>query len=274
VEFVEPYKAGQVIKEKIWGTEIWHTDPFSENIPLLIKHINARDTLSVQVHPDDEYAARIERVRNGKTELWLVLECGSDSNIVYGFNKAVTKRELAERINGGTLTEVLNFVRVKRGDCIFLPAGTVHALGKEIKVLEIQQPCDITYRLYDWGRTDGSGRPRELHRDKAVEAVDYSAVLPEIKNVYDSSDRRLINIIDCKYFSCLYRSLEPGENHIYGEKGFKAITILNGKGSVHFDKGSITLEEGASCIIPEEYEGSVVAKSLDAMEYLVTMRQV
>lgn len=268
---MEPYKTVQVIKERIWGRESWHISACEESIPVLIKFIDARDVLSVQVHPDDKYAAELERAQSGKTEMWLVLECGSDSEIVYGFKRMVGRSEVVERAEKELLTDVLNFVKVRKGDCIYIPAGTVHTLGGGMEVLEIQQPCDLTYRLYDWGRTDMSGNKRELHIEKAAHVIDYSNILPEIKNIYDSSDGDIYNIINCEHFSCCYRPMKYRDVHTYGRKGFKAVTLISGKASIFFENSIITLEKGDTCIIPEDYEGNVGIECLEDMECIETV---
>ena len=133
-----------------------------ENFPILIKLIDAKDNLSVQVHPDNEYALRVEG-EYGKTEMWYIVDCDEGATLLYGFKHEISKEEFAERIADNTLLEVTNAVPVKKGDVFFIQAGTLHAIGKGILIAEIQQNSNTTYRIYDYGRVGKDGKPRELH---------------------------------------------------------------------------------------------------------------
>ena len=134
--------------------------------PMLIKLIDAKDKLSIQVHPDDEYALRREG-EYGKTEMWYIVDCEEGAYIYYGVKQEITKDELADRIKNNTLTDVLNKVPVKRGDVFFIPAGTIHAICAGILICEIQQNSNTTYRIYDYDRRDANGNPRQIHVEKA-----------------------------------------------------------------------------------------------------------
>lgn len=268
---MKPYKTEPFFVKKIWGEEIWHTGALPEEALVLIKFIETKDILSVQVHPGDEYAARVEGQSRGKNEMWLILECEQDAEIVYGFKREISKKELRELIQSKTLVESLNFIKVKRGDCVFIPAGTIHTLGKGITVLEIQQPCDLTYRLYDWDRTDGYGRKRELHIEKALEAIDYSNTLPKINNIFDSSIDSTNIIIKCEHFLCIYRPMKYKEKHIYSGECFRAITLIEGKGLMTFENQAITMEKGDTCMIPENYGREVGIECLEDMKCVETI---
>ena len=132
--------------------------------PLLIKLIDAAGPLSVQVHPDDDYAERVEHAL-GKTEMWYVLDAGEGAGIYYGFKRETTLKEMKAAIESNTLTELLNWVPVKKGECFFIPAGTVHAIGAGLLIAEVQQSSNLTYRVYDYGRLGADGKPRPLHID-------------------------------------------------------------------------------------------------------------
>ncbi|MBR6046298.1 MAG: class I mannose-6-phosphate isomerase [Ruminococcus sp.] len=141
-----------------------------EDFPILIKLIDAKDNLSVQVHPDNEYAQRVEG-EYGKTEMWYVVDCDPGAELLYGFKHEISKEEFAERIGNNTLLEVTNNVPVHKGDVFFIEAGTLHAIGKGILIAEIQQNSNTTYRIYDYGRVGKDGKPRELHVEKAQDVT-------------------------------------------------------------------------------------------------------
>ena len=192
------FKTQPFISEKVWGYERWivSVHPAGQSLaddgtpqiggkplgtvigasyPLLIKIIQANETLSVQVHPDDEYAS-IHEHSAGKTECWYVLEAAPDAKIIYGLQKDYPRSELEEAIRNNTIERCLRSVPVSKGDFIFIPAGTVHAIQGGLRLLEVQQSSDITYRLYDWGR------PREVHIQKGLDVLRYlpaSALTPE-----------------------------------------------------------------------------------------------
>ena len=191
-------KLNPIKSDKIWGYELWiastHPNGCQEDFksacggdyPLLVKVIQADDTLSVQIHPDDKFAVELEGQGNrGKTECWYVLDAASDAKLVYGLKDGVTKEELRSAIENNTLEPYLNFVSVKKGDFIFIPSGTVHAIGSGLRLMEVQQSCDLTYRFYDWGRG------REVHVEKAL------AVIKENK---DFPVGAFPGTFECQYF--------------------------------------------------------------------------
>ncbi|MGI6585177.1 MAG: hypothetical protein GX301_05995 [Gracilibacteraceae bacterium] len=283
---MKPYRTNPMIVERIWGGrrlcaynkdigdritgESWETGPPEGNTPVLIKLIDARETLSVQVHPDDEYAIKNENARNGKSEAWIVLECEKDSFIIYGFNRKMRKDELKDLLERKLLCGVLNYVKVRKGDCIFIPAGTVHSIGKGILAYEVQQPSDLTYRLYDWDRKDSFGKKRELHIDKAVEAINYSLELPCITNVYDSSGDGFPNMVECKYFKTSFKFIMQGERHFYGAGRFRAATAVSGSMLLQYEDSQLLMKKGDTCIIPEKYDREARIEGLEAAEYIMT----
>jgi mannose-6-phosphate isomerase len=147
----------------------------SERFPILTKLIDARSALSVQVHPGDEYAQRVEGQSFGKTECWLILAADPDATIVLGWSRAVDRVEYERRVADGTLGDVLRSVRARAGDAFYLPAGTLHAIGAGIVLFEVQQASDLTYRIFDWNRLGADGVPRELHVEKAGDVLDFGA---------------------------------------------------------------------------------------------------
>ncbi len=149
--------------------------------PVLIKYISTSDWLSVQVHPDDEFAIQNEAQVWGKTEMWFFLETENDSKIICGLKKALTEEEFINLVNSFSLNEILNYVNVNENDWVLIKPGVVHAIGPEITLLEIQMNSDLTYRIYDWGRVGLDGKPRELHIDKALQVINYPENLKLIK---------------------------------------------------------------------------------------------
>lgn len=283
---MKPYKTNPLIVERPWGGrklqkynkeirkdavgESWETGPLGGDVPVLIKLIDAKETLSVQVHPNDEFALKVENERNGKSEAWIVLESEEDSFIIYGFNREVKKNELRSLLKEGLISDILNYVKVRKGDCIFIPAGTVHSIGNGILAYEVQQPSDLTYRIYDWDRTDSRGKGRELHIDKAVEAIDYFSELPEITNIYDSTKNGCYNMVECRHFGICYRGLSGKELHSYEAGTFRAITTVSGYTVLRFEDSQLLMKKGDTCIIPKEYDGIVSIEGLEASEYIIT----
>ncbi|MFN2460043.1 MAG: type I phosphomannose isomerase catalytic subunit [Candidatus Velthaea sp.] len=146
--------------------------------PVLTKFIDARDALSVQVHPGDEYAQRVEHQANGKTECWYILAAEPGANLILGWSRETGRAEVERRTADGTLGDILRRVAVAPGDAFYLPAGTLHAIGAGIQLFETQQTSDLTYRLFDWNRLGADGKPRELHVAKAADVLDYRATFP------------------------------------------------------------------------------------------------
>ena len=154
-----------------WGTAGRYAAR-NHQLPILIKYIDAKENLSIQVHPNDKYARKHEG-DNGKNEMWFVLAADEGAFIYLGFSRDVTKEEIMRRIADNTLEEVLNRVEVKPNEAFYIPAGTVHAIGAGCLICEVQQTSNVTYRIYDYGRTDENGNPRELHVKKALDVLDY-----------------------------------------------------------------------------------------------------
>lgn len=183
--------------EKVWGYELWIASTHQNGLqkefqafvggdyPLLTKIIQANDVLSVQVHPDDEKAMLYENCR-GKTECWYVLDAEKDASLVYGFNGVYTESEIRKAVQANSPQDLLRFVKVEKGDFIYIPAGTVHAIGKGLRLLEVQQSCDVTYRLYDWGRG------RECHIEKAISVIKSN----DIRSV-----TKFLGVFSCPYFT-------------------------------------------------------------------------
>lgn len=210
-----------------------------EEFPILIKLIDANDNLSIQVHPDDEYA-KLNENSQGKTEVWYIVDAEEDAYIYYGFNKNITKEEMAQRIGNNTILDVLNKVDVKKGDVFFIEAGTIHAICKGIVVAEIQQSSDITYRVYDYNRT-ANGVPRELHIQKAVDVTN--------TNVNDKKYDFHGHLCDCEYF-VVDKIVGSGDAIAFETTdSFCNILVLDGSGVITHNGVNIPFNKGDSLFV-------------------------
>ncbi len=215
--------------------------------PLLIKLIDAKGDLSVQVHPSDEYALEHEG-EYGKTEMWYILDCEEGAALYYGFARDTTRAEYEAAIKEGRLTEILNRVPVKGGDVFFIPAGTVHAIGAGILICEIQQNSNTTYRVYDYNRRDKDGNLRPLHIEKALAVSDLkkSPALPEIP---DGDD---VLLAACGYFE-VRRLRFAGEGTVRATtESFTALTVTAGEGTLIHDGGEISFCKGDTLFVPAQ----------------------
>ena len=184
-------------------------DRFGNEFPLLIKFIDAKDNLSIQVHPNDDLA-RKRHNSFGKTEMWYVISSALGARLVSGFSKQIDSDEYEQRIANGTIEEVLQSHEVNAGDVFFLPAGRVHAIGTGLFIAEIQQNSNITYRLFDYNRKDKQGNTRELHTELAKDAIDYK-LYPDLKTVYEPVENDTVSLIECPYFTTNRISLKADE---------------------------------------------------------------
>ena len=204
------------------GTEVWKR--YGNKFPLLIKFIDARDKLSVQVHPNDEQAKRLEGPgESGKTEMWYILHAQPGAKLVYGFNREIGERELEESIASGTIESLLNWVDVKAGDAFFIPAGTLHAIGAGILIAEIQQSSDTTYRVYDYNRMGLDGKPRQLHVEKAMQVVNRASSLGGERSDIDAG-------VVCPFFETKRGRLAGEEAMAVSRERFEILMCLEGGG--------------------------------------------
>lgn len=203
--------------------------------PVLIKLIDAKDNLSIQVHPDNEYAQKVEH-EFGKTEIWYVLDAEPDATLIYGFKEKISAEEFKSAIESNTLLDVLNVVNVKKGDLFFIEAGTVHAIGKGTLIAEIQQNSNSTYRVYDYDRVGNDGKPRELHIKKAVDVSKTEPAKYEIKpfgeeiKIYGSTSQILT---ECDLFTVTKYNVN-GEIKLFADKkSFNHILATDGSGKIN-----------------------------------------
>lgn len=244
--------------EGILGSNAQKFDYF----PILIKLIDAKDNLSIQVHPSDDYALKNEG-EYGKTEMWYVLDANEGASLYYGFKSEITKDEFEERINNNTLLDVLNKVEVHKGDMFFIESGTVHAIGKGIVICEIQQNSNTTYRVYDYDRRDANGNPRELHIKKAI---DVSNLAPADQNrsaseTVEHEGFSVTRLAECKYFTVDKVEVDSKADLTVSTDSFKSIVVTDGNGVLTFEGESVDINKGDSIFIPaQDAEYSVSGK--------------
>lgn len=223
-----------------------------DRFPILIKFIDAKQPLSVQIHPDDEYALEIEG-EYGKNEVWYIVDCEPEASLYCGLAKESTKEEIKERIANNTITEILNEVKVKKGDVVFIPAGTIHAIGAGILICEIQQNSNSTYRLYDYDRRDKFGNLRELHLEKALDVVN---VEPYVLNdedreaIVDDENYAEERLMQCKYFECFKYTVKKEAKISVDEASFVSVVFISGKGTISVNNDTLEYKAGESFFIP------------------------
>ncbi|MDL2294660.1 class I mannose-6-phosphate isomerase, partial [Ruminococcaceae bacterium OttesenSCG-928-D13] len=225
--------------------------------PILIKFIDAAGPLSIQVHPDDAYAWRVES-EAGKTEMWVILEAQPDAFLYFGFERPVDKAEFARRIADGTLTEVLHQLPVKKGDVVFVAAGTLHAIGARILLAEVQQNSNATYRVFDFGRLGPDGKPRPLHLDKALDVTTLTPANPRSPGANAAlavPGGKLERLAICSVFT-VDRLLLDGE-YTATMDGSSFVSLLCCDGAAVLESGGAALElrKGESVFIPAELPG-------------------
>ncbi len=219
--------------------------------PLLIKFIDAKSDLSIQVHPDDDYA-RVHENSLGKTEAWYILDCSDDAELIYGFNKEISKEEFENSIKDNSFLNHVNKVKVKKGDIFFIEAGTLHAIGGGILLAEVQQNCNTTYRVYDYGRLV-DGKPRELHIEKAL---DVTNTLPPVRSAeaegekFVSGDAEVQKLCSCEFFTMTSLNLSGKYEYNCTNDSFLSILILDGNGSITVENTAVSVKKGDSIFIP------------------------
>ncbi|MGM9512018.1 type I phosphomannose isomerase catalytic subunit [Larkinella sp. GY13] len=235
-------------KDELVGKHVY--ERFGNEFPLLVKFIDANDDLSIQVHPNDELAKKRHN-SFGKTEMWYILAADEGATLNSGFNREVTKDEYVKAVADNTLMDILNIEPVSAGDVFFLPAGRVHYIGKGILLAEIQQTSDITYRIYDFDRTDDKGQKRELHTELAVDAIDYTHY-DQYKTPYDSQPNQSVNAVTSDYFVTNVLKFDQEVLHDYTHlDSFVILVCVDGSLTVETGDGyRIPLKTGQCALLP------------------------
>lgn len=243
-----------------FGAAITGKDDYKGPFPLLIKFLDCKDILSVQVHPDPQTCKRMDK-GSAKTECWYIIDAEEGAVIYKGLKKGVTKARFAEAIEKGTVSELLVKVSVAQGECHFLPAGTAHAIGAGLLIAEIQMPSDTTYRVFDWNRTDETGKGRKLDVPEALESIHFDA----------SGDNLSVTTVgrlaDCEYFKIDKAHQAKNCEELFSPGRMRTLIILSGFGKILApDKTSVDFKAGDTILIPAGYEG--VMLSADDTQYL------
>lgn len=225
-------------------------DRFDSQFPILVKFIDTKDVLSVQVHPGDELAAKRHGALSGKTEMWYVLHADDNAWLMGGFRDKTSKEEYLEALQKGKITEMLIKEEMKTGDAFYLPAGTIHALGPGVLLAEIQQTSDATYRIYDWDRTDAKGNPRELHTELATDAIDFTRK-GSTKVNYNPSTGVINPLVHSPFFNTNLINLKHPAERDYSALDCFVIYLCTGGGAeVITDGYSVHLRAGETLLIP------------------------
>jgi len=248
--------------------EIWGDNAIGKRaaefpyFPLLIKLIDANKTLSIQVHPDDKYALENEG-EFGKTEMWYIVDCKEGAELIYGFNRDISKEEFERRIKDNTLTEVCNYVPVHKGDLFFISAGTLHAIGEGIVIAEVQQNSNSTYRVSDFGRLGADGKPRPLHIDKAIDVTNRE--IPKIPygqvgNVTEINDNSIRELAKCDLFAANIINLNS-ELKLEANESFVSLLILDGNAELSCNSDNLKVSKGDSVFVPAGFEIKLSGKA-------------
>lgn len=237
---------------------------FGTTFPLLIKFIDARADLSVQVHPNDELAEKRHHSW-GKTEMWYVIKAASGAGLYSGFSKQIDPAEYVKRVGEHTITDVLQHYDVNAGDVFFLPAGRVHAIGAGCLIAEIQQTSNVTYRIYDYGRKGADGRERELHTDLAKDAIDYT-LLPDYRTHYKAHTNATVELVNCDYFTTNLLDINACMNRDFSElDSFVVYICVEGRTSIRDNKGNeIYVHQGQTVLLPADTERVILSPVSEA----------
>jgi mannose-6-phosphate isomerase len=237
----------EIYMDELVGEKVFSRYP--EEFPILVKFLDANDWLSVQVHPNDELAAK-RGLGSGKTEMWYVLGADPGAQLITGFNREMNAEKYLDSLKNNALTDVLNFENVKVGDSFFIPAGRIHALGPGILIAEIQQTSDTTYRIHDWDRVDAEGKSRELHTDLALEAIDFGQV-----DSFRTNYRQIVNqpatLADSPYFTVNLLDLDRQTMKDYSAlDSFVIYTCVEGSCELKADEVAVSLTKGEVVLLP------------------------
>ena len=251
--------------DQILGTAV-HAR-FGKQFPLLFKYLDARENLSIQVHPNDALAKKRHN-SFGKTEMWYIMQADDDARIIVGFKEDSNASEYLENLENKTLLSILDDVKVQSGDVFFLETGTVHAIGAGLLVAEIQQTSDITYRLYDFDRVDPNGNTRELHVDLALDAINYNKV--ETKKEYSKNINESNGIVDCPYFTTNFIPLDGEISVSKSGKTFTVYMCTEGTFELEYNNSKIQYNKGDTVLIPAAMNAFILSGKASILEIYIS----
>ncbi len=242
---------------------------FGTDFPILIKFIDAKQDLSIQLHPNDELAKKRHN-SFGKTEMWYIMDADKDANLIVGFNKTVTKEEYQKTIENNTLEALMNYEKVKEGDTFFINTGKIHAIGAGVVLAEIQQTSDITYRVFDFNRKDKEGNLRELHTDLALDAMDFEKK-DDFKVAYYRQQNTVNSMVDCPYFKTNYLNLTENIDLDISERdSFTIYMCVAGKAIIANDHGEASLQKGETLLLAASSKiASIITKNVTLLEVTI-----
>ena len=254
-------------KDKLVGKANY--ERFGDEFPLLIKFIDARQDLSIQVQPTDEIARRQGKER-GKTEMWYIMDSDKDAKLYSGLKKQITPEQYKAMVEDDTITDALAQYEVKEDDCFFLPAGRIHAIGTGCFLAEIQQTSDVTYRIYDFKRKDKDGNYRQLHTKEAAECINYT-VEDDYRTHYEHKKNEGVTLVECPYFTTAVYDLDEPMTLDYSELDSFVILIgLKGEGTITDNEGNtVTISAGESILVPATTETLKVEGTIKMLETYV-----
>ena len=255
------------MKDKLVGADNYKR--FGDRFPLLIKFIDARQDLSIQVHPDDETAHRQGKPM-GKTEMWYVMDSDENASLKVGLKKKITPEEYAQMVEDDTICDALGNYKVKSGDCFFIPAGRIHAICSGSFIAEIQQTSDVTYRIYDYKRKDKNGNYRQRHTKEAAEAIDYT-VLDNYRTEYTPVKNEATPLVSCPLFTTAVYDLTEPMTLDYSElDSFVILIALKGEGTILTSSGeTFSFREGESVLLPATTDMIKVEGTIKFLETFV-----
>ena len=254
-------------KDKLVGKANY--ERFGDEFPLLIKFIDARQDLSIQVHPTDEIAKRQGKER-GKTEMWYIMDSDKDAKLYSGLKMQITPEQYKAMVEDDTITDALAQYEVKEDDCFFLPAGRIHAIGTGCFLAEIQQTSDVTYRIYDFKRKDKNGNYRQLHTKEAAECINYT-VEDDYRTHYEHKKNEGVTLVECPYFTTAVYDLDEPMTLDYSELDSFVILIgLKGEGTITDNEGNtVTISAGESILVPATTDTLKVEGTIKMLETYV-----
>ncbi len=224
-------------------------EKFPNEFPLLIKFIDAKQDLSIQLHPNNVLAQKRHQ-SYGKTEMWYIMQADNNAEIIVGFKEEVDVKTYQKYLIEGKITEILNSEKVQEGDVYFIPTGRIHAIGAGVLLAEIQQTSDITYRIYDWERTDKNGKSRELHTEQALDAMDFK-VIDSYKTLYKKEENISTEVVNCPFFTTAILPVKDAvEKDFSARDSFTILMNVKGNAKINYGDESMSLAYGETILIP------------------------